>query len=62
MEREVATNLAEKQRLRQSIDQQTRSFLQRGGHITVVPTPALNATRPRGSIWQDRDATSEVLD
>ncbi len=62
MKHEVDINLAEKQRQRQTIDQQIQSFLKKGGNITVVPTPTAAVTRPRGSIWQDSEPAADVLD
>lgn len=57
MEKSSNINTAEKQRLRESIAEQVRNFLEGGGNIDVVEhTPSRNSAY-RGSIWDNADPT-----
>ena len=48
MEGESNISEVEKQRLRDTIAEQVRCFLEKGGHITVIDSPAPTGSRYRG--------------
>ena len=52
MNREASINVAEKQRLRDSIAEQIQRYLDSGGNITVLDTPRTGAQPPRGQSWR----------
>ena len=53
MQHLVSPSGAEKRALRDAIEQDVRQFLDRGGEITVLNSPPVDADRYRGSLWHD---------
>jgi hypothetical protein len=52
MEREAGTNVTEKKRLRDAIEDQVRQYLQRGGRITVIQgRSGAPAKAAHGGVW-----------
>ncbi|MFT4767445.1 MAG: hypothetical protein ACI8RN_000571 [Glaciecola sp.] len=57
MYKHINVNGLEKQRLRNSIEEEVRRFLENGGSITVLDGPDSERGRYRGSTWRgDSDA------
>jgi len=62
MDKESGINVVEKQRLRDSIADQVKRFLEGGGNITVVDTPSSAENHHRGSTWHGNNDVSPLLD
>jgi hypothetical protein len=63
MDRETSINVAEKNRLRESIQHEVQRFLERGGRITVVETATGSpAKAAHGSAWDSDTDLSAGLD
>ncbi|GEM_PF-1343105 len=62
MDRESSINVAEKKRLRDSIEDQVQRFLANGGSITVVDAPGSHQNNYRGSTWHTQRDVPTVLD
>jgi hypothetical protein len=62
MNQQASVNVVEKQRLRDTIADQVRRFLENGGNITVVDTPAPENSRYRGSTWHGSNDVAPLLD
>jgi hypothetical protein len=57
MERQIGGNSAEKQRLRDSIAEQVRHFLENGGRVTVLESPLREGAAVKGGAWDGEDLT-----
>lgn len=62
MDKHVNVNGAEKQRLRSTIEQQVRRFLEKGGYITVLDGPDTERGSYRGSAWHGDVDESPLFD
>ncbi len=62
MERNDRINVAEKQRIRDTIADQVQRFLASGGNITVIDVPHSNSLSRRGSTWLSEDDLAPGLD
>ena len=49
------TNIGEKNRIRDQIDEQIRQYLQQGGKIDVLSTNDRNPHNAIGSVWHGSD-------
>ncbi|WP_439107521.1 hypothetical protein [Congregibacter sp.] len=61
MEKQASINTSEKQRLRESIAEEVRRFLDGGGNIDVLENTPGKDVQYRGSIW-DTGAAAPLLD